>query len=268
MNQDGVQGMHKERNNEALKRRRIAILVLDFTCVALLLVYAGYYAAQQYLVTPPYVDAERYPVRGIDISAHNGMMNLDAAHADGIDFAFIKASEGVDYGDPDFALNYEKATAAGMKVGAYHFFRFDKDGVPQALNLLKRIGDRPLDLGLVVDVEKTGNPAGVEATMIADRLAAMLEYLNLKGYRVTLYTNKDGYYEFLESGFRGQQLWICSFSNPPISAEWIFWQYNHRGRVKGINGDVDLNTFNGTRAEWYDHLSRYRSPMADYAKTQ
>lgn len=244
-------------------RRRTAVMVVDFVFVALLLVYAGYYAGKSYLETPPYVDEIRYPVRGIDISAHNGMMNLEAAKADGIDFAFIKASEGDQYGDPNFALNYDKATAAGMKVGAYHFFRFDVDGVPQALNLLKRVGARPLDLGLVIDVEQPGNPEGTDMTVIADRLGAMLEYLNMKGYRVTIYSNRDGYYKYVADNFPGQQLWICSFSNPPISTDWMFWQYNHRGKVKGINGDVDLNAFNGSRQEWYDHLSRYRSPIAD-----
>lgn len=254
--------MKEEVSGSAANRRKTATTVVDFVCVALLLVYAGYYAARQYLETPPYVDANRYPVRGIDISAHNGRMNLESARADGIDFAFIKASEGDTYGDPDFGLNYDKAVSAGIKVGAYHFFRFDTEGVPQAMNFLHRIGNRPLDLGLVIDVEQTGNPTGVDPAVISDRLGSMIEYLNLKGYRVTLYTNRDGYYDFLEGNFRGQQLWICSFSNPPISTDWIFWQYNHRGRVKGINGDVDLNAFNGSRAEWYDHLSRYRSPMA------
>lgn len=241
-------------------KRITAIMIVDFVFVTCLLVYAGWYAVKSYLETPPYVDEARYPVRGIDISQHNGMMNLNAAKSDGIDFAFIKASEGDRYGDPNFALNYEKATTAGLKVGAYHYFRFDVSGVAQALNLLQRVGDRPLDLGLAIDVEEQGNATGIDIADIIDRLGAMLEYLNMKGYRVTIYTNRDGYYKYLENNFPDQKLWICSFSNPPISTDWELWQYNHRGRVKGINGDVDLNAFNGSRQEWYDHLSRYRSP--------
>lgn len=246
----------KGKEKTAHKRHRIrTIIVIDFLMVSVALVAAGWFAVREYLETPPYVDEARYPVRGIDISAHNGMMNLDAARADGIDFAFIKASEGDRYGDPNFALNYDKATRAGIKVGAYHFFRFDIDGVRQAMNLLQRVGGRRLDLGLVVDVESTGNASGIDPALISDRLSAMLEYLNLKGYRVTLYSNRDGYYQYLQNSFGDRPLWICSFSNPPIAADWVFWQYNHRGRVQGINGDVDLNAFNGSTSEWYDHLS-------------
>lgn len=257
LHRSGIMANENEQAKTAHKRQRIkTIIVIDFLFVSLALVAAGWFAVREYLKTPPYVDEVRYPVRGIDISAHNGMMNLDVAHADGIDFAFIKASEGDLYGDPNFALNYEKATRAGIKVGAYHFFRFDIDGVRQAMNLLQRVGGRRLDLGLVVDVESTGNASGVDPALISDRLSAMLEYLNLKGYRVTLYSNRDGYYEYLQNSFGDHPLWICSFSNPPIATDWVFWQYNHRGRVQGINGDVDLNTFNGSISEWYDHLSK------------
>jgi LysM repeat protein len=33
--------------------------------------------------------------------------------------------------------------------------------------------------------------------------------------------------------------------------KWIFWQYSEKGRVNGINADVDLNVFNGTLEELY-----------------
>lgn len=86
------------------------------------------------------------------------MMNLDAAADDGIEFIFIKASEGENFRDENFVLNYQKARHAGMKVGAYHFFRFDVDGVKQAVNLMRSVGARPLELGMVIDVEAEGNP--------------------------------------------------------------------------------------------------------------
>lgn len=226
-----------------------------FLLLALVLACTCVWAYRQFMSSPPYVDPERYPIRGIDVSRHNGLMNLDAAAADGIEFIFIKASEGVDLRDENFRLNYAKAMNAGMRIGAYHFFRFDRDGVEQAKNLLKAIGRRKLDLGVVIDVEAHGNPENVSPATVTDRLGRMKEYLNLRGLRVTFYTNRDGYYNYLAESFPGSPLWICSFSENPINAEWTFWQYNHRGRVAGIGGDVDLNTFCGTRAEWESFLA-------------
>ncbi len=239
-------------NRKATSR---TITIIDFIFITVLLLATGAWALQNYLNTPPYVSKEKYPIRGIDISSHNGMINFEAVADDGIEFAFIKASEGGSIRDDNFRLNHSKATKAGLKVGAYHFFRFDVEGVTQALNFLNAVKDMPLDLGLAVDVEQPGNPKDVPTDSIAERLDAMLGFLNLKGYRVTLYTNRNGYYDYIDDDFRGLPLWICSFSDPPISADWSYWQFNHRGRVKGIRGDVDLNAFNGSRNDWYDYLS-------------
>lgn len=223
---------------------------VDFTLVVALLCYVIWWAADQYKTTAPYVDPDLYPVRGIDISAHNGMMNFEAIARDGIEFVFIKATEGTDFTDSNFRLNYDKARAAGLLVGAYHFFRFDTDGVDQAINLMKAIGDRELDLGIAVDVETHGNASGVPVDSAKMRLRDMTEYLNLRGFRVLFYSNTDGYYNLLMPEMEGMPLWICSFYKDPIAAEWTFWQYDHHGRVKGIRGDVDLNAFSGNRDDW------------------
>lgn len=225
-------------------------IAVDFAIVMCLLVFAAFWAWRQYLTSAPYVDPVKYPVRGIDVSAHNGMMNFDAVVADGIKFVFIKATEGTDFTDSNFRLNYDKARRAGLKVGAYHFFRFDADGVDQAINLMKVIGNRELDLGIAVDVERDGNPAKVPEDSIKIRLRDMTEYLNLRGFRVLFYANRDGFYDLLMPELEGMPIWICSFYETPLSADWTFWQYNHRGRVKGIRGDVDMNAFGGSEDDW------------------
>lgn len=226
----------------------------DFTIVTLLLVAASLWAWHEFMSSPPYVDENRYPIRGIDISSHNGDVDLSAAAADGIEFVFIKATEGTDFQDDSFRENYNKALNAGLKIGAYHFFRFDTDGVEQARNLLRMIGIRKLDMGIAVDIETHGNPAGIPVDSIMNRLIQMVDYLNLKGRRVIFYTNKEGYEKYLMESFPGCPLWICSFNSHPIDAEWTFWQYDHHGKVNGIDGDVDLDAFFGNRREWNNFL--------------
>ena len=221
-----------------------------FLVVVCLLGFAIFWAWRTYITTPPYVDPERFPVRGIDLSAHNGYANLNAAADAGYEFVFLKASEGATFHDSNFALNYQKARHAGMKIGAYHFFRFDRDGVEQAMNFLKAIGPRPLELGLAIDVEETGNARNVPLDSINVRLQQMLDYLNLKGHRVTFYSNRAGYEKYLLDNFRGFPLWVCTFTDNSAQRDWIFWQFDHRGKVPGIRGDVDLNVFSGTREEW------------------
>lgn len=227
-----------------------------FLLAAALLVWSAYAAWMHFRTTPPYVDRDRYPVLGIDISAHNGMMNLYAAAEDGVEFIWIKASEGESFRDRDFRLNHQKAGDAGIKRGAYHFFRFDKDGVSQAINLLDAVGGRKLEMGVAIDVESSGNAGDIPVETVKERLAAMVDYLNLRGFSPTLYCNKRDYYEYLDESFPGSRLWICSFSEDPIAEEWKFWQFNHHGRIDGITGNVDLNVFGGSRNEWLDFLDK------------
>lgn len=232
--------------------------IMTFCCFLLaagLLVWAAFTAWEHFRTSPPYVDRAKYPVLGIDISSHNGMMNLDAASDDGVEFVWIKASEGVTFKDKNFRINHEKAGRAGLMRGAYHFFRFDRDGVEQAINLLEAIGDRELELGVAVDVESSGNPEGIPEEKVFERLSAMVDYLKLRGYGVTLYCNKTDFYTLLADNFPGSALWICSFSANPIEAEWKFWQFNHHGKVDGTGGDVDMNVFGGTRDEWEAFLA-------------
>lgn len=216
-----------------------------FLGVLLLLGGAIWWAWHYYVSTPPYVDHERFPVRGFDISAHNGYANFKAAADAGFQFVFIKASEGTDFRDENFVLNYNKARHAGLKTGAYHFFRFDKDGVEQANNLLRVVGPRPLDLGLVIDVEDSGNAKGVPLDSIRTRLQLMVEYLNMRGHRVMFYSNRQGYEKYLLRDFEGMPLWICQFTDNSMNTDWTFWQYDHHGKVPGIRGDVDLNVYAG-----------------------
>lgn len=236
-------------------RRTDIIIFLCFLTAAALLAWAAYAAWINFRTSPPYVDRDRYPVAGIDISSHNGIVNLQKAANDGIEFVWIKASEGESFRDKNFSTNHKKAGDAGLKRGAYHFFRFDKDGVEQAINLLNAIGNRRLEMGVAIDVESSGNPEGIPDETIQERLSAMVDYLNLRGLAPTLYCNKKDYYQYMADSFPGNSLWICSLSDDPGAEDCTFWQHNHKGSVKGIDGQVDLNVFAGSRKEWNDFIA-------------
>lgn len=235
------------------KRKELKVSAL-FLLTLLLLAGAVLWAWHDYKVTPPYIDPERFPVKGVDLSSHNGLIDMEALARDGIDFVFLKASEGVDFHDRSFALNFQKAARAGLKIGAYHFFRFDRDGVDQAKNLMRAVAGRSLPLGIVIDVEDAGNPKDVPRDSILTRLNDMVEYLTLSGVRVTFYSNRDGYEKYLYDTFPGAPLWVCQFTDNSMNRDWTFWQYDHHGEVAGVKGDVDLNVFCGSREEWEEKL--------------
>ena len=77
-----------------------------------------------------------------------------------------------------------------------------------------------------------------------------------KDIPLIVYTNKQGHSRFVREAFavaERPEVWICSFTDPPLSREpWTIWQHSHIGRLPGVKGAVDLNTFNGDSLQWLD----------------
>lgn len=221
-------------------RNRIIIIVIISTTLVVL-ACGGWWGYRRYLSPRIQPSLTEYPVRGVDISSHNGDVDFEKMKRSGIDFVMFKATEGISFIDKKFEENYTKARQAGLRVGAYHFFRFDCDGRVQAFHFLNTIGDRQFDFPLALDVEESGNPEGHARADIVRNLEAAINHLELRGHDVMLYTNKRGYSRFISRDFPDYPLWICSFRDPPGPDKWYMWQYTHRGDVPGVSGNVDVN---------------------------
>lgn len=234
--------------------RYIAIGIIAVTAAAIFAVGAWRMTATR----RPHVEVERdrFPVVGVDLSAHNGDVDFKRVAADGVDFVFLKATEGTAFKDPKFQSNYQAARDAGVKVGAYHFFRFDSDGYEQGRNFLETVDSLSLDLPLAIDIEEWGNPVDRPTEEIIEAIRGMIFALEGGRHKVILYTNKNGYTRFVRGRLEEMPVWVCSFTNPPMpSDKWLLWQHSHESHIDGIKGKVDLNTFNGDSLSWDKWLS-------------
>lgn len=223
------------------KRLVLSALLIAILTVAIAGSWWGY---RRYLSPGIEPSATLYPCRGVDLSGHNGDVDFEAIKRAGMSFVILKATEGVSFNDKMFHTNYKAAREAGLKVGAYHFFRFDCDGRIQANHFLNAVKGLEFDFPLTLDVEEWGNPSGHQEEEIVRSLSDAIRHMELHGHDVMLYTNKKGYRKFISTDFPGYPLWICSFSDPPGPDRWYMWQYTHRGRVDGVEGRVDINILN------------------------
>lgn len=248
--------MAKKKANSQVN---VATVIIVATFIAVAIVVGLIHMSRHHQPSPVNIDHKEYPVTGLDISSHNGVVDFQRLAADSIDFVVLKATEGATFKDPRFQTNYRAAREAGIPaIGVYHFFKFNTDGKMQGINLLNSVRGKTLELPLVIDLEDWTNPGEMATDSVVVRLRAMIEYLESNGHAVMLYTNKDGYERFLRGRFIDYPLWICSFTTPPLPSdadmEWSIWQYSHWGWTPGVDGDVDLNTFNGTRDQWRQWL--------------
>jgi lysozyme len=90
----------------------------------------------------------------VDLSHHNGNVDLGQAQAAGIVGVIHKATQGTSFVDPMYQTNRAKAQQAGLLWGAY-CFGVGADGVEQADFFLNTVQPGPQDL-LVLDFEANG----------------------------------------------------------------------------------------------------------------
>jgi len=233
------------------------VLMIVAALCMLLVVFATLVWNGTILLNHPSKD--KYPVRGVDVSSHQGKIDWQTLSAQGISFAFIKATEGSGFVDPCFADNFSAARETGLRVGAYHFFSFDSLGQPQAELFIKTVPKEDDLLPPVIDIELYGEKEKQipEATAVRRQLDVLLTALKAYyGKKPILYATKTSYDLYLADHYGEYDIWIrdvVSYPQLEDGKNWTFWQYTNRARLEGYQGEekyIDLNVFSGTHAEW------------------
>lgn len=243
----------RRKSHSSKSRRAYHTLLVVGACGLVALLLLGWWAWRNVFVTDP----SRYPAMGIDVSHHNGKVDFHQVRQAGVKFVYLKATEGTSHDDPTFVPNCRGAREAGLLVGAYHYFRKHLSGKEQARHFLQVVQNQSLQLPLVVDVEEWYPDDDARLNAELDRLEAMLTQLEQSGHRVMLYANRHDWNHYLRYRFGNRELWLSSFFSPWVNAgiPHKLQQYTFYGSVQGISGDVDLNIFVGSQAEWQSWLA-------------
>lgn len=213
----------------------------------------------------PVVDTVSPPdsIIGFDVSHFQGSVNWeDAKNSNKVFFGYAKATQGIDYVDPEFAKNQTNAAAAGIPFGAYHFFMADDNVIEQIENFASVYKPgKGNNLPPVLDVEGGGVPASFNVSTYQKSVLNWLhEFESRYAVRPIIYTNKPFADEYLsDPEFATYHLWIADYNNqsaPDLPTTWsekgyLMWQYTDKGSVSGVQSDhVDHDLFHGTWEEF------------------
>lgn len=194
-------------------------------------------------------------ITGPDVSNNNGAVDWHGVVAAGHRFGFAKASEGLDYTDPDFERNWKEMARAGIIRGAYHFARPQpgRTGAQEAHHFLRVVHaaggmrDRG-DLPLVLDIEwSEGLGTDALSLFIHDFCRVIRRHT---GRTPIIYTGSWWREHNPRRPYRAP-LWLAAYvgdPNPYIPSAWRrlrFWQYTSTAQVRGILGNADLSRFYG-----------------------
>ena len=215
---------------------------------------------------PDAITAARSANIVIDISHHNGKVDLVAAKGAGISGIIHKATQGWRYRDPLYFAHHDLALSAGLLWGAYHF-GVGADGVAQADFFLSLVKPDPATL-LVLDFE--ANTAGPSMDVLEAR-AFVTHVQHETGRWPGLYAG-----QYLKELLRSTPddvlskcwLWLAQYGRtavlPPGWNTWTMWQYTDGAvgpephEVAGI-GHCDRDLFHGAEADlapfWKDNAA-------------
>lgn len=186
---------------------------------------------------------------GIDISYHNGDVDLAAAKNSGIDFVIIRMGYGdniFSQDDKQFLNNVRKAREAGLRWGLYLYsyarnMEQVESEVHHSARLVKSVGRPPL--GVWWDSE--------DASTSACNLKNFFSYYKnhvetLTGVPVGLYSYK-AFFDRNYSGIEKKEFpfWYARYNNS-LPADYYknycdIWQYSSDGHVRGVEGLCDIN---------------------------
>jgi len=202
-----------------------------------------------------YPAPEQYPVRGIDISHHQGAIDWTLLERQGVQFVYMKASEGATMRDDQFLDNWAGSRKAGLAPGAYHYYSFCAPPLLQAQNFLDSAPPSPYPaLPPAVDLEYAGNcQQRPSSDQFEKDVRTFLDAVEGAWNRRAVLYVTDDFYAFAQQRFPDNPVWVRSIYAHPSKAgfdHWRIWQYANRGRLDGVGTVVDLNVFRGSRADF------------------
>lgn len=184
---------------------------------------------------------------GIDVSRHQKDIDWRTTASDkNIQYVYIKATEGATHVSTHYRRNIENARKHGIKVGSYHFLRTTSSIRRQFENFTRVVKIEEQDLIPLLDVEKRGKWSNKQLQDSVKLFADLLEAHY--GCRPMIYSNTTWFNNYLGPQFANYPLFIARYSKtePQLNygAKWILWQFSDKGRIKGIDANVDLSRFN------------------------
>lgn len=191
---------------------------------------------------------------GIDVSKFQQEIDWQAVKDDGVEFAIIRCgyrgyTGGMLVEDSRFEYNLREAKRVGMPVGIYFFTQAvnEIEAVEEASMCIALLQGMDLEYPIFIDTEGSGSGGKGRAdnldpatrTLVCE---AFCRTIANSGRTAGVYASRNWYYNNidirrLENDF---VVWLAEYRDTPkYEGYYQLWQYTSKGRVAGIEGNVD-----------------------------
>lgn len=186
--------------------------------------------------------------KGIDVSAHQGVIDWQKVKNAGIDYAILRCGYGMDINSQDdtqFKRNMEECERVGIPFGVYLYSYANsvEKAKSEAQHVLRLIKGHKLQYPVYYDLEDSDTTGKCSKTLILEMAKAFVNTLESKGYWVGIYANTYWNNTYLTNKWYDTKArWVAQYNDEcTYKGEYGMWQYSSKGKVDGINGNVDMN---------------------------
>lgn len=189
-------------------------------------------------------------IKGIDISEHNGDIDMEKIRNDDIEFVILRLGYGKKQSqiDKKFKNNYEKAIKNNIPVGIYLYSYATniEDAEKEAKLVLDNINGLKIEYPVFIDMEDADNyklKRNVSNETCIDICRKFCETIENAGYYTGIYANLD----WLNNKINSSKLdrfdkWVAQWNDKcTYKNKYGMWQYSNKGKINGIKGNVDMN---------------------------
>lgn len=184
--------------------------------------------------------------KGIDISEHNGKIDFTKVKNDGVEFVIIRVgwigNKENHTLDKKFIENYNNAKACGLKIGFYVYSYVENEtAMLSAINWVKKqISGKTHEYPVFLDVEDAQI-----SNLSKDVLTNLCKYFCDNFENSGVYANLDWFKNKLNvNELVNYKIWLAQWTlanTHSANFKVNLWQYSSKGKVNGINSNVDMN---------------------------
>ncbi len=190
---------------------------------------------------------------GIDVSKWNGDIDWDKVKNAGVEFAIVRAGyrgsvTGSLVQDIYFDANMKGAAKSGIPVGVYFFTQAtnEVEAVEEASAVLRWVQEYDITYPIFIDTEGAGGNGRADKldadtrTLVCEAFCRTIENA---GYEAGIYASRNWYNNNLHTDkLEDYYIWLAEYRSVPLyQGYYRMWQYSSKGRIDGIEGNVDMN---------------------------
>lgn len=189
--------------------------------------------------------------KGVDVSRHQGIIDWDKFLEDEhSDFAIIRAGFGKNNIDAQAVRNVAECERLGIPYGLYWFsYALTPEMARREAEYLSEfVGNHKPSYPLVYDFEYDSvahavkNGVKISRDFVLNCTEQFCHRLEELGFYAMFYCNNDYYQRYYQASKAAEKydMWYARYATSP-GRPVTLWQTSESGRVKGIQGKVDLD---------------------------